>query len=102
MTMRITTKHLRPLVDRLNRVAGTPLTPYDTDADGRFHANIGNFHLSGAYGGHSLHQMLTEDGAIRDVFSIGHVPARALYDQIHAFLRGIEFSKAVSANKESV
>jgi len=91
--MRITIKHLRPLVDRLNRTAGTPSEPWTRGEDGKLRANIGNFHLSGAYGGHSLHQMANECGAVHDVFSIGHVSARALYDQIHAFLRGIECGK---------
>ena len=91
--MRITIKHLRPLVDRLNRTAGTPSEPWSYDEDGKIRSNIGNFHLSGAYGGHSLHQMANECGGVRDVFSIGHVPARALYDQIHAFLRGIECAR---------
>jgi hypothetical protein len=94
--MRITVKHLHPLVDRLNRTAGTPSEPWSYDEDGKIRSNIGNFHLSSAYGGHSLHQTLTEYGAIRDVFSIGHVSARALYDQIRTFLSGMEYA----SNKE--
>jgi hypothetical protein len=95
--MRITVKHLRPLVDRLNRVAGTPLEPWSRDEDGKkLRANIGNFHLSGAYGGWALHQMANECGGVTSTFGIGHVPARALYDQMHAFLRGMEYA----SNKE--
>jgi len=91
--MRITVKHLRPLVDRLNRTAGTPFEPWSRGDDGKHRSNIGNFHLSSAYGGYSLHQMANECGGVHDVFSVGHIPARALYDQIHAFLRGIEYAK---------
>jgi hypothetical protein len=94
--MRTTIKHLRPLVDRLNRTAGHPLEPWSRGEDGKLRSNIGNFHIDQAYGGFSLHQMLSEDGAIRDVFRIGYVSARALYDQMHAFLRGIEYA----TNKE--
>jgi hypothetical protein len=92
--MRITIKHLRPLIVRLNRIAGTPLEPWSWDDDvGKHRSNIGNFHIDSAYGGYSLHQMANECGGVRDVFSVGHIPARALYDQIHAYLRGIEFAK---------
>jgi hypothetical protein len=90
--MRITIKHLRPLVDRLNRLAGTPSEPWSIGDNGRLHSNIGNFHLSRAYGGYSLHQMGNEQGGVEDVFGVGHVPARHMYDQIHAFLRGIEYA----------
>lgn len=91
---RITRKHLEPLVNRLNTLAGTPLEPYTKGEDGKLRANIGNFHLSGAYGGHSLHQMANECGGIRDVFSCGHIPARDLYERIHAFLCGIEYARS--------
>jgi hypothetical protein len=94
--MRITVKHLRPLVDRLNRAAGTPSEPWSYDEDGKIRSNIGNFHLSSAYGGHSLHQMANECGGVNDVFRVGHIPARALYDQMHAFLCGMEYA----SNKE--
>ena len=90
--MRITIKHLRPLVDRLNRVAGHPLDPWSRGEEGKFRANVGSFYIDTAYSGYSLHQMATECGGVNDVFRVGYVPARALYDQIHAFLRGIEYA----------
>jgi hypothetical protein len=95
MSARITIKHLRPLVDRLNRTAGTSLEPWSRGEDGKLRSNIGNFHIDSAYGGYSLHQMANECGGIRDVFGVGHVSARALYDQIHAFLRGIEYGNGL-------
>lgn len=95
---RITRKTLQSVVDRLNRETGSPANPWTKGEDGKYRSNIGNFHLSGAYGGWSLHRMINEAGAVSDVFSGGHVPARELYNQIHAYLRGIEF--AVNANKE--
>ena len=52
-------------------------------------AQIGNYHIDGAYGGVSLHQMVNDGGGIRDVFSCGHVPKRELFDRICAFMEGI-------------
>ena len=90
--MRITRKHLEPIIDRLNRLTGSPSEPWTNDGD-KFRANIGNFHLSEAYGGYCLHRMSNEHGGVSDVFSSGHIKARDLYDQLHAYLRGIEFGK---------
>lgn len=94
MTMRITITHLRPIVARLNTLAGTPADPYTKGGDGKPRANIGNFHLSGAYGGWSLHRMVNEVGGVSDVFGVGYVPARTLYDLIHAYMRGIEYARS--------
>lgn len=53
-------------------------------------ANIGNFHLSGAYGGVSLHEMTTDGGGVvRDVFRCGHVPKRELAGLIDAYMQRI-------------
>jgi hypothetical protein len=98
--MRITRKHLEPVVARLNRETNSPASPWTCGEDGKYRANIGNYRLSGAYGGWSLHRMVNESGGVSDVFSCGHVPARDLYNQLHAYLRGIEFAKAGTADKE--
>ena len=91
--MRITRKHLEPVVARLNRLTNSPASPWTLGEDGKRRANIGNYHLSQAYGGFSLHRMVNESGAVSDVFYCGHVPARDLYNQLHALLRGIEFGR---------
>jgi hypothetical protein len=80
-----TLKFLQAQVDRINRTAGTPLEPW---ADSK--AQIGNYHLDGAYGGYALHQMGNESGGIRDVFRCGHVTKRELSNRISAFLVGLE------------
>jgi hypothetical protein len=56
----------------------------------RINAQIGNFHLSGANGGVSLHQTMTEGGGVRDVFSCGHVTKRDLYQMMRAYLAACE------------
>ena len=94
MTIRITNKDLAAVLSRINRETNSPLSPY-TLTDGKHTANIGNYHLSGAYGGVSLHRMVNESGGISDVFGCGHVTKRELYTQMHAFLRGLNAVKAL-------
>ena len=90
MNNRITIARLRQQCDRLNRLTGNPTEPYIRDADGRLVAQIGNYHLSRAYGGVALHQMVSDGGAIRDVLNTGHCPNRELHGRILAFIEGME------------
>lgn len=90
MAQRITSTMLTALTDLLNRRMTTPQTPYRADGEGGSKAQVGNYHISHAYGGASLHQISNEGGGCRDVLSCGHIPMRDLYNQIHAFLRGID------------
>ena len=62
--------------------------------DGQYRSNVGNYHLSGAYGGYALHRMDNESGGVRDVFGCGHQPKRELANRMHAFISGLEASKA--------
>ena len=93
MTNRITRKTLDAIAARINAVTNSPMEPHTMGAEGKYHAAIGNFHISGAYGGYALHRMVTEGGGVTDVFSCGHVPARELADRMYAFVRGLEFAK---------
>ena len=88
--MRITMKHLEGLVDRLNTVTNNPLKPWEKDESGQFFANVGNYHLDGAYGGWSLYKMVNVAGGVEDVLRCGHVTKRELYNRISALLQGIE------------
>lgn len=92
MATRITIANLEAVVDRINRVTGSPSSPWRREGD-RNRANIGNYHLSHAYGGVSLHRMCNESGGVTTPLGSGHVPKRELYEQMHAFLRGIEAAK---------
>lgn len=87
---RITIKHLQALVDRMNRVTGSPLAPYVKDESGKYKSQVGNFHISQAYGGYCVHRMGNEAGGITTPIDYGHEPARALYEKMHAWLRGFE------------
>lgn len=94
MTHRITVRDLRGLAATMNKEMDRPADPWARDPDtGNFQANIGNFHISGAYGGWALHEMVTEGGGVRDVFGSGHMPARELYSKMHAFRDGWYMAK---------
>ncbi len=87
---RITENDLQAVCDRINRTLGTPLTPYSKVVGGTPRPNGNAYHLSYAYGGASLHQMMPTGTGVRDVLGVGHVPKRELYEMMHAFLRGID------------
>jgi hypothetical protein len=85
---RITDKQLQSLCDYINELTGSPLTPYTRDEQG-FRANIGNYHLSYAYGGVCLHRMVNEGGGIRTTLMSGHVTKRELYNAMQAYISGL-------------
>ena len=92
MADRITNGQLEALVARINQLTGSPATPWTRQADGSFKANVGNYHISGAYGGVCLHRMCNEGGGVTTPLTYGHVPRRELYNQLRAFLAGLELS----------
>lgn len=65
MTSRITKAHLEAKIDWLNHVLGRPKTPWTRDESGRMSANIGNFHLGGAYGRTQIQEMVSSGGGVR-------------------------------------
>jgi hypothetical protein len=87
---RTTISQLQAAANLLNRLTGNSEQPYTRNAEGKLVANVGNYHISQAYGGYCLHQMVNESGGVRDVVMCGHVPARQLFDLIHAYRYGIE------------
>ena len=95
MTTRTTIANLQAVVDRINRVTGSPSTPWRREGD-RNRANIGNYHLSHAYGGVCLHRMANESGGVTTPLGLGHVTKREMYEQMHAFARGLEIGKGES------
>jgi hypothetical protein len=82
---RITEKHLQAIVDRLNRLTGMPAAPYVNGV-----AQVGNYHISHAYGGVCLHRMGNESGGVSSPLSTGHIPKRELAGLLHSFIAGIE------------
>lgn len=86
---RITDKDLEAVAFRINSILKQPTESY-TQRDGKHRANVGNYHISHAYGGVSLHRMHNEGGGVADVFGCGHVTKRELYGRMQAFIRGVE------------
>jgi len=88
---RITDKHLKAAIDRINRMLGTPSEPYVRNPDtGAYEAQIGCYHLSHAYGGVCVHVMHNDSGGVSAPISQGHIKKRDLYERIHAYIRGLE------------
>ena len=88
---RITKKQLQARIDTINSILGTPENPY-TRTESGLSANVGNFHLSEAYGGYGV-GLMTDGGGSSDPIWRGHISARDAYDRISAFIAGIQFSK---------
>lgn len=93
MTQRITDKMLELKAKRLNEYTGAPLEPYTRNEAGQLKANIGNFHLSHAYGGVCLHRMHNDAGGITTPIISFHTTKRDLYDRMNAFMDGMMFAK---------
>lgn len=89
---RITEKQIQARIDYLNKLTGNPETPW-TRLEDRNKANIGNYHLSGAYGGVCVNQMHNESGGVTCPLGSYHRPKRELFDALNAFIAGIEMRK---------
>lgn len=90
---RITRTILKARVETLNSMLGNNPAPYTRNEDGRLVANIGTLYLSQAYGGYCVHKMNNESGGCSTPIWEGHIPAREAYDQIRAFMRGLDYRK---------
>jgi hypothetical protein len=93
MTNRITQNILETRVELLNQTTGNPLETYRR-IDGKLVAQMGNYHISGAYGGWKLHQIVNEQGGCRDVLYSGYVSKRELYALICAYHNGYDKRRA--------
>lgn len=88
---RVTKSQLQTVVDRINRITGSPMTPYTTNYEtGKHTANVGNYHLSGAYGGFCLHRMYNDVGGVSSPLSSGHISKRELLNLMYAYVQGLE------------
>ena len=93
MKTQITKQNLIALVERINKLTNSPLETYTKTADGKFVANIGNYHLSWAYGGVELNRLMNSGGGVTCPLGYGHGTKRELWDKMQAFLAGLEQSK---------
>lgn len=93
MSNRITDKMLEARVAYLNKITKSPDTPYSRDENGRSKANVGNFHLSHAYGGVCVHRMHNEGGGVTAPIVNYHTTKRECMDGLNAFISGLEFAR---------
>ena len=85
---RITKGMLERKADYLNKILKRPAEAYRIVGD-RYRANIGNHHISYAYGGACLHRMSNESGGVSSPVVEGHVPKRELINLMEAYIRGL-------------
>jgi hypothetical protein len=90
---RITKTDLQNLINRLNIITGSPADTLVPRADGSYMHNVGNYHVSRAYGRSALHRVVNEAGGCTDVLGAGHIPNRDLYQRIDAYMRGMADAK---------
>ena len=91
---RITDKQLQAVIDRINRLTGSPeeyAQPHQAGVP--FFSNVNNYHLSKAYGGVQLCRVCNTRGGISDVFSNGHIPKRELLSLMYAYIKGLEHNR---------
>jgi hypothetical protein len=85
---RITRAHLEGKAETINNMTKSPAEPYRKTGD-KLKANVGNYHISGSYGGYCLHRMANESGGVNDVFDTGHITARQLAALMSAYTAGL-------------
>ena len=90
---RITKKDLESRISDLNRITGNANETYTKQDDGKFRANIGNYYLSGAYGGVKLEQICSDGGGCSDISRQGFGTKRELYNWMNAYIDGIHAQK---------
>lgn len=79
--MRITKNDLEHIVSVLNNKCGFESKPKWND--------IGSYHISGAYGGVTLHKIVNESGGVQTVLPCGYTTKKELYNLVCAYLQGI-------------
>ena len=79
--MRITQGILEQTVKIINKRNGIENPNYGT---------VGAYEISYAYGGVSLHKVMSKHGAVKDIFRCGHVPKKDLYNRITAYMEGMD------------
>lgn len=89
--MRVTLEMLQNKIDCINEMVGSPIDPYTRTDDG-VRANIGNYHLSQAYGGVCL-CLMAEGGGVSMPTSSGHITKKELNHQLDGFLAALRALK---------
>jgi hypothetical protein len=84
MKTRITLSDLESRLFDLNESRGVKTQPYSKTNAGTYKSNVGNYHLSRAYGGFNVHQMVNDGGGIKEPAGGGHVTKRECLERINS------------------
>lgn len=87
---RTTEAQLKAQIAHLNKITNSPAESYSLGTDGKYHANVGNYHLDCAYGGYNLARIANDGGGITQPIGGGFKTKRELYNLIRAYISGIE------------
>ena len=102
--MRTTLARLEILVESLHRITKSPTETYQTGTvplgSVGLTANVGNYHLDGAYGGWQLARIVNEGGGTDNVLGCGYVSKSELEKMICAYRDGIEDTYRAADAKE--
>jgi hypothetical protein len=85
---RMTVKCLEAKVAIINDMTDSPPEPY-AKVDGKYAAQVGCYHLNGAYGGYELQRIMSDGGGVTCPLHTGHVPKRELAAALDAFIAGL-------------
>jgi len=92
--MRITIKDIEMRLQYLNELTKSPLTTYTKDKDGKFTANIGNFHIYRAYGSTAIHRISNKVGGVETIIALG--TKKECYNELNALIKGIWISEKLN------
>jgi len=90
---RIKESDLNSKIRLINELTGSPVEPYLTGPDGRCKAQAGSYYLAGAYGGWKMERICGDGHGSMDPLNTGYVSKRDLYNQLAAFIRGLEVNQ---------
>ena len=106
---RITLNDIEAQLVYLNDITHSPERPYGRKEFGKWvgggrlgrsgglgRAQVGNYHLSQAYGGVCVHRVATEAGGITTPLSQSHISKRECYVELVAFIKGIEAGRTLA------
>ena len=93
---RITFQDIRNGIDRLNSLTNSPAKPWARDENGKMVAQIGNYHMNETYGGVGISRMATVGGGVSCPIFHGAITKRGCFNQLHAFINGIEAARRES------
>ncbi len=86
---RITQKDLNILVDQINALTDSPMTPF-TKTDNKLTGNVGNYHLDYGFKCVQLIRTSNDRGGVSIVSTGGNVTKQQLFRWMEAYIAGIK------------